>query len=79
MNTEHIKQIVKGTVLISNHEGCPVVNRMGAAIQCLEVGEKGFRFRRMNITHNEEFFINQQMLESSLWMIAPENSQLRFL
>ena len=76
----NIDQVTKGTVLIPNATGIPLNNLMGSAIQCLEAGEKGFKFRRMNITHNlEEFFLNRHGLETSQWTYAPEGSQLRFL
>lgn len=76
----NINQVTKGTVLIPNATGTPLNNLMGSAIQCLEAGEKGFKFRRMSITHNfEEFFMARNMLETSQWTYAPEGSQLRFL
>jgi hypothetical protein len=75
----NIDQVVKGTVLIPNSTGTPIHHLMGSAIQCLEAGEKGFKFRRMNITHDlEEFFLNRHGLETSNWTLAPDNSQLRF-
>jgi len=75
----NIEQVIRGTVLISVST-TPINNLMGSAIQCIEVGEKGFRFRRMNITHNlEEFFVARNMLETSQWTYAPVGSQLRFL
>ena len=76
MNIENVRV---GTVLIPESV-TPIANLMGSAIQCLEVGEKGFKFRRMNITHNlEEFFLNRHGLETSKWTYAPDNSQLSFL
>lgn len=76
----NIEQVRIGTVLIPNSTGTHLHNLMGSAIQCLEAGEKGFKFRRMNITHNlEEFFMARNMLETSQWTYAPDNSQLRFL
>lgn len=74
----NINNVIKGTVLVPST--LPQSNCMSSAIQCLEAGEKGYKFRRMNITHNlEEFFLNRHGLETSQWDYAPDNSQLRFL
>lgn len=74
----NINNVIKGTVLVPST--LPQSNCMGSAIQCLEAGEKGFKFRRMNITHNlEEFFMARNMLETSQWDFIPDNSQLVFL
>ena len=74
----NIENVIIGTVLVPST--LPYPNCMGSAIQCLEAGEKGFKFRRMSITHNlEEFFLNRHGLETSQWVNAPDNSQLRFL
>lgn len=75
----NIEQVIRGTVLIPIST-TPINNLIGSAIQCIEAGERGFKFRRMSITHNfEEFFMARNMLETSQWTYAPEHSQTRFL
>ena len=79
MDAEQTQLISKGDVLIPTVDSCPIDNLMGSAIQCLEAGEKGLRFKRMNLCHPEEFFMGRDMLATSKWRMAPPNAQLRFL
>lgn len=77
MNAETIVEIRVGTVLISDRRS---LNYMALGIQCIEVTEQRFMFRRMNLFYNgETFFLTRQALGGSLWEIAPMGEQLRFL
>jgi hypothetical protein len=69
----------EGAVLIPDDLGQPLSGRMGSAIRCMAVDEKGFRFRKMNIfCGGEEFFLAKQALQNSHWTYVPDESQLRF-
>ena len=44
---------------------------ISSSIRIIEVNEQGFRCRRVHLYHNgEEFFMNRQMMEKSLWRQA---------
>ena len=52
----------------------------GSAIRLIEANDKGFRFRRCNQYYNgEEFFLNQDVLIKSNWVIVPIGTQLELL
>ena len=80
MNAETVSTIKPHTILITDNPGCPLHNRMASAIQCVSVNEKGFKFKRVNLNcHGEEFFMNSQGLQGSLWILPPNNAQMRFI
>lgn len=46
-------------------DGCPKAGH----IQCIEVGEKGFKFLRLHPSYNgETFFLNQEQFDKSNWV-----------
>jgi hypothetical protein len=69
-----------GTILIPNSSWNNPENALASAIQCLEINEQGYRFRRMNLNYNgETFFLTKQALDSSNWMLPYSPCQMRFL
>jgi hypothetical protein len=71
--------VTVGTLLIVD-DTQSLEGRMGSAIRCIFLDEKGYRFKKMNVHCNgEEFFLTKQALEGSHWIDAPIGSQLRFL
>lgn len=80
MNTETVATITVNTILIPSDYRCSLDNIMGSAIRCISINEQGFRFRKINLVRNgEEFFLTRQALENSLWILPPNNAQLRFI
>lgn len=68
-----------GTILIPN-DAQSLEGRMGSAVCCIAIDDKGFRFRKMNLRCNgEEFFLTKDAFMSSQWVNVPSNTQLRFI
>ena len=74
MNAEQIPLLKVGQYLM------PDGLNAASAIKLIEANEKGFKFRRCNSYYNgEEFFLNQDTLVKSNWVIVPEGTQLELL
>jgi len=67
-----------GAILIPDDTVQSVDGRMGSAIKCIFLDEKGYRFKKMHL-NSEEFFLTVEALKGSHWIDAPIGSQLRFL
>lgn len=74
MNSDEVSSLRVGDYLMPS--GGPV----NSSIRVIEINERGFRFRRINLFHQgEEFFLSRDLLMRSNWTIVPVGTQLPLL
>ena len=74
MTSEQLPLLQVGSYLMPNG------GKACSAIRLIEINDKGFRFRRCHSYYNgEEFFLNQETLVKSNWVLVPEGTQLELL